>query len=139
MGLFALALRLLPIRRIAPLFGQGIGATAYVPLLPPAQRGRAGDLKQVIDVTARYAPFRSDCFPQALVAVTLCRLFRLPFAMHFGIRLDPDKGGQALAAHAWVVSGPLAISGGNRSFGEFNAVGCFVSRNLAGLARQKAR
>jgi hypothetical protein len=86
MGVFALALRILPIRRLAPAFGHGIGATAVVPCLPLQRMGRAIAIKQLVDLAARHAPFRSDCFPQALVAVTLCRLFGLPFAMHFGVR-----------------------------------------------------
>ncbi|WP_157217184.1 lasso peptide biosynthesis B2 protein [Flavisphingomonas formosensis] len=132
MGLAALALRLVPVRRLAPLFGRGIGAVGFVPLLPPARRRRADELRRTIELAARYAPFRSNCFPQALVAQALCRLFRLPFAMHFGVR--KARAGEAatagLAAHAWVVSGPVAISGGNASFLHYGPVGCFISPAL---------
>lgn len=124
MGLAALALRLVPVRRLAPLFGRGIGAVGFVPLLPAARWRRADEVRRTIALAARYAPFRSNCFPQALVAQALCRLFRLPFAMHFGVRTAQEGG---LAAHAWVVSGPVAISGGNASFLHYSVVGCFVS------------
>jgi len=135
MGLAALALRLVPIRRLAPLFGRGIGAVGFVPLLPRTRRRRADEVRRTIALAARYAPFRSNCFPQALVAQAFCRLYRLPFAMHFGVRAaGAGEAGEAanpgLAAHAWVVSGPVAISGGNASFARFSTVGCFVSPAL---------
>jgi len=132
MGLAALALRLVPVRRLAPLFGRGIGAVGFVPLLPPARRDRADAVRRTILLAARYAPFRSNCFPQALVAQAFCRLFRLPFAMHFGVRTGRTSEAERaqFAAHAWVVSGPVAISGGNASFAAYSTVGCFVSPEL---------
>lgn len=124
MLLAALALRLVPIRKLATWFGHGIGAAAYMPLLPLERRTCAAQLRRVVALAARYAPLRSDCFPQALVAQLLCRCHRLPFALHFGARTEP---GGRLAAHAWVVSGPIAISGGMQSFDRYTTVGCFVS------------
>lgn len=130
-GLASLAILLVPFRRLAPIFGRNIGPVAFVPMTSPAQAARAHKIATAIAVAAKYAPFRSNCYPQAIVAHVLCRLYRIPYALHFGARIEAAPGeASGLKAHAWVVSGPVAVSGGNASFGEFSTVGCFVSRGV---------
>jgi len=127
-GLASLAIRLFSFKRLAGVFGRSLGATPFVPLIGPRQRLRAERLRTTIAIAARYAPFRSDCFPQAIIAQLLCRLFAIPSALHFGVSLDRAADAErTLAAHAWVVSGPVAISGGNVSFFRFAVVGCYLS------------
>jgi hypothetical protein len=131
-GLASLAILLVPMRRLGPWFGRNLGAVAFVPLASSTQRRRAEQIRTAIAVAVKYAPFRSNCYPQAIVAQALCRLYRIPYALHFGAAFDAPPGGERmLKAHAWVVSGPVALCGGNRSFRRFGVTGCFVAPLLA--------
>jgi len=124
LGVSALAIRLVPLRRMAPLLGHSIGAVAYAPLLESRQTARALRLRLAIARAARLMPLRSDCYPQALAGVLLCRLGRVPVAMHLGVRLDAQGNPHA---HAWLASGPVLVSGG-AGHARFVPVACFVSR-----------
>lgn len=124
LGLAAGLLRLVPFRRLAPLLGAPMGAVAFVPTTTAKQAYRARLVRCAILRASRVAPFRSDCLPQAFAATTLCRILQVPTSAHLGVRLDDDCGD--MAAHAWVCSGPEAVSGG-RSFGAYTAVACFIS------------
>jgi hypothetical protein len=123
-----LAILAIPFRRLAPLTGNALGTAATVPLANARQQGRARIIGRAITIAARAAPFRSNCYPQALTAITLCRVFRVPTALFFGASFDPDSDGlpAGLKGHAWVVSGPLTITGGANSFDRFPALGCFI-------------
>ena len=83
---------------------------------------------RAVRLAARYTPWDSNCFPQAVVARLLLGLYGIPYALFFGLRRDPDSG--AMLAHAWVAAGRVRVTGGE-SFGQFTVVGVFVSRNLA--------
>lgn len=125
-GLSSLAILILPFRRLAPLLGRNLGATSLVPVLDARQQRRAQRIGQAITIAAKYAPFRSNCLPQAMAAAAFCRIARVPYAAHLGASLsDPAKPGQ-LSAHAWVQSGPVMVTGGAGSFQLFAAVACFV-------------
>lgn len=118
----ALTIRLVPFRRFARHLGSPVGPVALLPLAGEGDLRRARRLAAAIGIAARYAPFRSNCYPQALVAVLLCRLHRLPFALHFGA----VRGPAALEAHAWVMCGRVAVAGGAVSFARFTPVACFA-------------
>lgn len=121
-GLSAACLRLIPFRTLAPLLGEPIGAVAFVPVTSGKQVQRARTLRCAILRAVRIAPFRSDCLPQAFAAALMCRIFDVPASVHLGLRLeDLDK---KMAAHAWVCSGPVALTGG-RCFGAYIPVACF--------------
>jgi len=124
-GLASAVIALVPFRRFAPLLGQNLGTAAFVPLASEAQAQRARLIGRTIGIAARYAPFRSNCFPQALVACALCALWGLPYALFFGARITEETG--KLDAHAWVVSGRATVTGGAISFARFNALVCFVA------------
>lgn len=132
-GLASLAIKLVPLRRLGPVLGVNLGAVGLVPLADVNEQKRARQFGQAISVAARYAPFRSNCYPQAIVAVLLCRLYRIPYAMQFGATFEGEPGSaeRKLKAHAWVVSGRVAICGQNSSFGAFGVVGCFVAKSVA--------
>lgn len=123
LGLAAALLRVLPFRRLAPLLGIPIGAVAWVPIADKAQIARARMVRRAILRAARIAPFRSDCLPQALAAALLCRMLKVPASIHLGVRLSGERN--QMAAHAWVCSGPEAVTGG-RSFGTYTSVACFM-------------
>lgn len=127
-GLSAAALALVPFRRIAPWLGVNLGAVAFKPDCTPAQRRRALRLARTIDLAARNALFRADCFPQALTARMLCALWRVPCAMHLGVAIGGEE--TKLRAHAWTSCGDVIVSGGVGSFAAHTPVACFVPAAL---------
>lgn len=123
-----LAIIAIPFRRLAPLTGATCGVAAMIPIASVRQQSRANKIGRAIAIAARAAPFRSNCYPQALTAVMLCRASRVPTALFFGATFDPDHDGQSagLTGHAWVACGPLTITGGANSFDRFPALACFI-------------
>lgn len=124
LGAGRLAIVLFSFRRLAPRLGVHQGTASCLPLLTPGQEARATELKQVIAVAARYAPWRADCFPQAIAARILLGVHGIPYALFFGVAREGLQGG--LKAHAWVGAGRVRVSGGY-SFAHFTVVGCFVA------------
>nr|WP_319565127.1 lasso peptide biosynthesis B2 protein [uncultured Rhodoferax sp.] len=114
-------------RRLAPHLGQTIGVAAWVPLLDPAQQARAAQIGRAVRLTARYTPWNSNCFPQAVAARVLLGFYGIPYALHFG--LMRDKQTLEMKAHAWVAAGRVPVTGGV-SFGQFTVVGVFVASQL---------
>lgn len=129
LGVAALAIAVIPFRRLASILGNSVEATPVFPELTRRQMDRVDLIRTTIGIAARYAPFRSNCYPQALVAATMCRFWRLPYAMYFGLasetteeRLEPT-----FRAHVWLMSGRKDITGGSNSLGRFKIVACFAS------------
>ena len=127
MGAAALALRILPFGRLARLFGPNIGAVGYVPIATPLQQRRAAAIRAAVAVAAAYSPLRSDCVPQALVGLLLCRLHRVPAALHIGAAFceSGTSGPRRLKAHAWLVSGRVPVTGSISD--AYSPLSCFVS------------
>lgn len=113
-------------RRLARWAGQAMGTAAAIPMASPRQQQLAQTIGTAIGIAARIAPFRSNCFPQALTAIALCRLARVPTALFFGATMKADEGEPGMEAHAWVVSGPVTVTGGRGSFARFPALACFL-------------
>ena len=126
LGLARLALLLVPFRRLAPWLGQNLQTAVVVPLASRRQITQALCIGRAVRVAAGYTPWKSKCLAQAMTARVLLGLKRLPYALYLGVRKDDEAG---LAAHAWVCTGPAAITGGH-SFGQFTVVGTFVSWGL---------
>lgn len=115
-----------PFRRLAPWAGEAMGTAATIPVTNPHQQQRARIIGQAIGIAARAAPFRANCYPQAVTAIALCRCARVPTALFFGAIFSSDASDAELEAHAWVVSGPVTITGGAGSFGRFPTLACFL-------------
>ncbi len=118
-------------RRLARCLGKTSNIDPWVPLVTAQQNMRALYIGRAIRMTAQYTPWNSNCFPQAVVARILLGLYGIPYALYFGLQKDPQKG--EVNAHAWVVSGPIRVTGG-ASFGQFTVVGCFASEQFADYA-----
>lgn len=125
LGLSRLAILTVPLRRLSPLYGQDIGICPWIPLANAQETARARDIRRVIGLAASYSPWTANCYPQALVARILMGLYGLPYAIHFGLRRD--GAGHEIAAHAWVVCGPVAVTG-DHSFGAYTVVRSFAAR-----------
>lgn len=130
LALASTAIALVPFRRLHKLFGRSLGAVALVPVIDAGQQRRAADIALTIRLAARHAPFRSDCFPTAIVAQLLCRLYRVPSTLHLGASISSETGKAPLSAHAWVSSGAISVSGGSGNFSRYATVGCWAGYRL---------
>lgn len=127
LGFARLAVLCVPFRKIAKYLGEDFGTAATIPLLKPDQFSKAELVGKTVQLAARYAPWNANCFPQAIAAAALLKLYKIPYSIFFGLRKDMPSS-ESLAAHAWTMSGRVAVTGG-RSFGKFTVVGVFTRWN----------
>jgi hypothetical protein len=127
LGLAKAVIFTLSFKRLAPHLGQSQGVAAWVPLVNQAQQARAVQIGRAVQLAARYTPWDSNCFPQAVAARLLLGWYGVPYALYFGLMRDADSAG--MKAHAWVCADRVAVTGG-RSFGQFTVVGVFVTPGL---------
>ncbi|RZI89691.1 MAG: lasso peptide biosynthesis B2 protein [Microbacterium sp.] len=121
LGFARLLIVLLPFTVVRRLLGenQANPGSPTVPVLDEQQQYRAAHIGLIVEAAAAHAPWRSDCYPQALTARTFLAARRIPHVVSFGVRRD----GGALVAHAWVHAGDVAVTGGNGR--EYTEVGAF--------------
>lgn len=127
LGICRLVILVFPFRRLAPWLGMPIGAVAWVPLVSLDTEASAFSIARVIQMASRYTPWNSNCFPQALTAKVMLKLYGIPYSLFFGVDTKARTG---IAAHAWVVAGKVRVTGGE-GFGKFTVVGCFVYQHHA--------
>lgn len=123
LGLMRLAIMILSFRRLVRQLGREVPLQTPPPDLTDRQTRRARLIGQVVRLAAAYTPWESNCFPQALCASLLLRLYGLPFVAYLGLMREP--GTREVKAHAWVAAGGLAITGGVQSE-QFTVVGAFA-------------
>ena len=128
LGISRLLILTCEFRHLAPLFGVSIGIAAWLPLLTSKQECRALQIGRLIKLTARYTPWDSNCFPQAIAARVLLELCNIPYTLCFGLVREITS--KEIQAHAWVSSGRVNVTGG-MSFNHFTIVGCFIAPTLA--------
>lgn len=127
LGIAKLAIYTVSFRRLLPLLGVPVGVVPWVPLLSAASEDRARQIGEVVRTAARYTPWESNCFPQAVVSRLLLGLYNIDYCLFFGLR---RKGGEdPFDAHAWIAAGRIAVIG-RRSFGKYTVVGVFASPGL---------
>lgn len=122
LGIGRAAVLLVPFRKMASTMGRYQGPCVWIPLLTSEQSQRADQIGCSVRLAARYTPWTANCFPQALAASTMLRLYRVPYTLHFGLCHDPDS--REMKAHAWISAGPVKVTGGT-SFHQFAVVGTF--------------
>jgi hypothetical protein len=110
LGLYRFLILVLPFTVIRRLLGENHREPQQheVPELTDVQRVRAMHIGRIVELAAAYAPWRSDCYPQALTARTFLELRRIPHVVSFGVRRENG----ALIAHAWVHAGDVPVTGG---------------------------
>lgn len=113
LGFGRLAVLVLPFRLIRRFLGEDAALSPEdapeVPAPSDRDRARAITIGTHIAVAARHTPWKSECYPQALVARTLLSRRRIPHRTSFGLRRDQGS----LAAHVWVRAGDVAVCGGD--------------------------
>lgn len=90
----------------------------------PQQEKSIRDISRAVELASRYTPWRSTCLVQASAAMTLLGRRKLDCTLYLGTA--KNAAGQ-LAAHAWVRSGPLYVTG-EREMEAFTVVGIFGRR-----------
>ncbi|HET6153524.1 MAG TPA: lasso peptide biosynthesis B2 protein [Marmoricola sp.] len=122
LGFARLLIVLLPFTVVRRLLGEDRSTApgGPAPELDPVQQIRAQHIGRIVEAAAAHAPWRSDCYPQALAARTFLATRRIPHVVSFGVRRD----GAALVAHAWVHAGDVPVTGGNGR--EYTEVGSFA-------------
>lgn len=123
LGLGRVLVALLPFVRLASFLGRRSPLDTPAPPLDARQRRSAGLIRETLALGARYTPWQSHCFAQALAARALLALYRVPCAIYFGVARDAASAG--LEAHCWVVAADLDICGGAGQH-RFTRVGCFL-------------
>lgn len=122
LGVSKLCILCLPFRVLAAHLGEHQVDRYWVPLITPQQCSRARLIGRLIRGIAPFTPWTSNCFPQALTALLLLRLYRIPSGLYLGV----VKNGPKLTAHAWLCSGRVRVTGGF-SFSQFTPVALFIS------------
>lgn len=122
LGLGRGAILLLSFERLVRILGLKSHVCPLTPLLAEGQREIALDLGRTILLASSYAPWRANCFPQALCAICLLRIYRIPHAVFLGLLREFPHG--KIKAHAWVSAGEITVSGGGNAQ-PYTIVGCF--------------
>ena len=121
LGIARLTIIALPFTLVRRWLGGHQQIAPWLHCLDAPQEQKAREVGHIVRTTAYYTPWTSNCFPQALVARTLLTLMHQPHTIFFGLRREQN----CLLAHAWVMSGRVAVTGG-QSFGHYAVVGCFT-------------
>ncbi|MEC0233146.1 lasso peptide biosynthesis B2 protein [Paenibacillus kribbensis] len=93
----------------------------------PQQEKSIRHISHAVELASRYTPWRSSCLVQASAAMTLLGRRKLDCTLYLG---TAKNAAGRLAAHAWVRSGPIYVTG-EREMGAFTVVGLFGRRASA--------
>lgn len=80
-------------------------------LISQHQRAQAQLIGRSVRLAARYTPWESSCLTQALVASWWCRRYGVPYWLFIGFAKGRTQP-LGREAHAWIMAGPVAITGG---------------------------
>jgi hypothetical protein len=127
LGLSRLLVLTIPFRRLSALLGKGTGLAPWIPILSAGQTLRALHIGRAVRTMARFTPWDSNCFAQAITARLLLGLYGLPYALYFGVMRDAGPTG--MKAHAWIAAGRIRVTGGP-SFGQYTVVAMYVCPSL---------
>lgn len=105
LALAALAIRLLPFRRLDRMLDAGKRSR---PADDPAAAER---IRWAVEAVSRHVPWRAMCFQQGLAAHWLLRRCGIDSRLHYGVASASDAGG--IAAHVWVTIGGAVLVGGD--------------------------
>jgi len=127
LGISRAAILFVPFRYLVRLSKKQGQPNVYIPVLSADQDSRVRQISLVIKIASRLTPWTSNCFPRALTALVLLRLYDIPHSLFFGVlRTATDEG---LAAHAWIAAGPVQVTGGD-GFKRFAVVGFLASPSI---------
>ncbi|MFM2480631.1 lasso peptide biosynthesis B2 protein [Celerinatantimonas sp. YJH-8] len=125
LGLSKLCIFQVSFKQLAIRLGDYQADQFWVPLITRKQIQRARLIGRLVQGVAPYTLWDSNCFPQAVTAQLLLRLYRIPSALYLG--LAKTQHDPKLKAHAWLCSGQVRVTGGF-SFNQFTPVAQFITR-----------
>ncbi len=102
----------MPYRRLSAYFGKPCQILVASTLVSSAQQKQAILIGRSIRLAARYTPWHSNCLTKALVARFWCKRYHIPYLLFIGVTKE-KKPLLEREAHAWLTTGPIAITGGN--------------------------
>ena len=138
LGMARIVILFVPFRAFSSWLGVHSNVNVSVPDLSIMQTNRAKRLGVLVKASAKVTPWKSECFPRALVACFLLRLARIPYVMHFGLAKNTDtSSSDPMKAHAWVVTGRVLVTGGDGS--GYKVVASYVSPLLCGHESDKSQ
>lgn len=101
-------LRLFPFRRIMRWFQLTQGASTVIS--SDQDMFRAARIGRVIRDWAGQTPWHNSCLVQALAGMAMLRRRRIAGTLYLGVA-RPGGAGSAIAAHAWLCSGEVVLTG----------------------------
>lgn len=125
LGLSKLCIIRVSFKQLAIRLGYYQADQFWVPLITKRQYQRAILIGRLVRGIAPYTLWDSNCFPQAITAQLLLRLYGIPSALYLGLAKAHQS--PTLQAHAWLCSGQVRVTGGF-SFNQFTPVAQFISR-----------
>lgn len=126
-GIARVAIKTLPLRRLARYFGRFQKTLTISTLISQHQYQQARLIGQSVRLAAQYTPWDSSCLTQAMVAKFWCRFYRIPYIFYIGFKPSVDEV-SGYAAHAWVMAGPIAITGGH-GLKDYHVVSSYIYMN----------
>ena len=124
LGVSKLFIVTLSIARFTSFLGSSLDLHTKAPHITQLKEATALQIGAAIRLAARYTPWDSNCFPQAILARLMLRLYRIPHVLYFG--LNRHHARHDLNAHAWVVAGQVSVTGGALSFNQYTVVGAYL-------------
>lgn len=117
-GLVRAAILILPFRLLSPRLGRCYKNNQLSPLVSDSQKMRAWRIGRIAELVARYTPWESKCFVQAIMVRTLLGYYGIPYVLHLGAMMTGETT-IPMKAHAWVKVGPWVVAGreGHRAYG----------------------
>lgn len=118
LGICRFVILTIPLRFIYRCYGQDGSLSSKAPPISLSKQARARQIRDVVALAARYTPWKSQCYPQALVAHLALSICQIPHVLYFGLR-KVDGEAEPYEAHAWVMAGDSVVTGGphHRSYG----------------------
>lgn len=100
------------------------------------QQTKAAQIGHIVELTARWMPFRCVCLQQVLAARRMMQRRHLPTTVYLGVLPKDLQNGSASsetsspkappeAAHAWVKSGDRVVNGNTPNLDEYVVLGIF--------------
>ncbi len=123
LGLASLLIRIIPFRRLAPMLGDWCGLEKPRIVATISEEARAAQIRETVRLAARLAPWRADCYPQAVIARLMLGICGVPFTLSMGLKRDAASS--EIHAHAWVQCGDIDVTGGEGD-AEYRAVAIFA-------------
>jgi hypothetical protein len=124
LGLAWLVLRFVPLRRLAPFWGNFMARTpAAAPVCPPPLLQR---LAWAVETAGRHLPWECTCLAQAMVGKVMLQRRGVASTLCLGLAKD---GGGGLQAHAWLRCGERILTG-RRGMTGFTVIASFAGMTM---------